>query len=446
MPLYAGICQSDITPPLGVWMCGYALRPTGCVGVHDPLKACALVLNDGKTALALVAMDLLGLDFDLVDRVRQGITEQTGIPSGAIMLSATHTHGGPNVREFTCMGSRDPLYVEMLVRKLVGIVVQAFHKMRPASLAYGRAPVQIGVNRRQTSPGGPTVLGCNWSGPVAPNVDALLVRDSRGGPMALLFSHACHPTTLGGENLLITGDYCGFACDRVEYELDGDTTAFFLQGCAGNINPHPRGTFEDAKKHGRELAMAALEALSAAEPLASSRLGFAEETVELPLIPPPSAAECEETISRLSAQLDEDRLGGQIGRIMHTDGLLNFTRYQLSFAQDRNAKLSKPFTIQAFNIYGARVLGLPAEMFVQYALDFERQASVPVFSVAYSNGVHGYVPTAADYPYGGYEVDMAYKYYGTLMYTPGCELIIRKAAYKLMGIEKPDYTPYAVDV
>src|SRR5260221_33880 len=118
MPLYAGICETDITPPLGVWMCGYAFRPTGCVAIHDPLYARALVLDDGKDSVAILSMDLLGLDFDVVDRVRAGISESTGIKPEAIMLNATHTHGGPNVREFTAMGSRDEPYTDMFVRKI----------------------------------------------------------------------------------------------------------------------------------------------------------------------------------------------------------------------------------------------------------------------------------------------------------------------------------------
>src|SRR5206468_1717248 len=97
MPLYAGVCETDITPPLGVWMCGYAFRPTGCTAIHDRLYARALVLNDGHAAIAILSMDLLGLDFDLVDAVRAGIERETGIPQAGIMLAATHTHGGPNV-------------------------------------------------------------------------------------------------------------------------------------------------------------------------------------------------------------------------------------------------------------------------------------------------------------------------------------------------------------
>src|SRR2546423_449740 len=170
MPLYAGICETDITPPGGVWMCGYAFRPTGCVAVHDPLYARALVLDDGSASVAILGLDLIGLDFDMVETVRAGVTEQTGIPASAIMLNATHTHAG-------------------------------------------------------------------------------------------------HPTTLGGENLEITADFCGYACGTVKRETDGRVMPFFLQGCCGNINPEPRGTFEHARAHGETLGEAALEAMGTAEEL-----------------------------------------------------------------------------------------------------------------------------------------------------------------------------------
>ena len=49
-------------------------------GYPRPLHARALVLNDGSAAIAILSMDLLGLDFDLVDLVREGIERETGIP------------------------------------------------------------------------------------------------------------------------------------------------------------------------------------------------------------------------------------------------------------------------------------------------------------------------------------------------------------------------------
>src|ERR1041385_1379223 len=95
MSLYAGIGETNITPPPDVWMAGYAPRHTPAVGVHDELFARALVFDDGYTRLGLVAMDLVSLDFELVRRIREGVEAQTGIPGEALLLNATHTHGGP---------------------------------------------------------------------------------------------------------------------------------------------------------------------------------------------------------------------------------------------------------------------------------------------------------------------------------------------------------------
>jgi hypothetical protein len=123
--------------------------------------------------------------------------------------------------------------------------------------------------------------------------------------------------------------------------------------------------------------------------------------------------------------------------------MLAFARFQEE-AGRRTGNHQKPFTMQLLELGGARILGMPAEMFVQYGLDFAAQASGPLLALAYTNGVHGYLPTAADYPYGGYEVDGAHRYYGTLMYAPACEGLVRAAAYELLGVRGPDTTPYSV--
>ena len=443
MPLYAGIAETNITPPLGVWMCGYAFRPCGCVAVHDELWARALVVAGGDNRVALVTMDLLGLDFDLVEKVRQGVGEQTGIPPEAVMLHATHTHGGPNVRRFNTMGSRDEPYVEMLVRKLIGAVKQAAERLEPASLSYGRAPAQIGINRRQIGPDGKSEIGVNPAGPVAPYVDVLAVNDSRGAPRAILFSHACHPTTLSGDNLEITADWPGFACEAVRRATGA--MPFFLQGCCGNINPHPRGTYELARRHGETIAGAALEAVNPASCKLTEDVRFREVAVDLPLNPPPPVEECERNVAHWQAQVESEKKSGNVGRILHAEGLRDFAAYERVIAGEEDPKLTRAFHIQALDFGGLRILGLPAEMFVQYQLDFSQQSDGPVIALGYTNGVHGYVPTAADYPFGGYEVEGSHRYYGTLSYAPASELLIRDAAYDLLEVEDPDRSAYRTE-
>src|SRR5262245_33487713 len=58
-----GAAETDITPPIGYRMAGYFSERLA-TGTHDPLKAKALVLSDGKEQLALVFCDLVGMSLN----------------------------------------------------------------------------------------------------------------------------------------------------------------------------------------------------------------------------------------------------------------------------------------------------------------------------------------------------------------------------------------------
>ena len=101
--------------------------------------------------------------------------------------------------------------------------------------------------------------------------------------------------------------------------------------------------------------------------------------------------------------------------------------------------------IQALDLGGVRLIGFPAEMFVSYQLDLIQQAQGPTLVLGYTNGCLNYLPAAADYALGGYEVDEAYKYYAMPMFAPECELLVRRAAYELLDISAPHLSPFPID-
>ena len=77
-------------------MAGYYFA-RGSEDVIDDLYAKAAVLDDGSTKVALVVCDLITLPRTTVLEARQLIEQQTGIPGGHVMISATHTHTGPAI-------------------------------------------------------------------------------------------------------------------------------------------------------------------------------------------------------------------------------------------------------------------------------------------------------------------------------------------------------------
>lgn len=432
--LRAGVACVNITPPVGVDLTGFGGRAGPCTGVHDDLYARALVLDDGSQRIGIVTTDLLSLDRTLVDRIRSMANDAAGIQPHALMLNSSHTHSGPASIYLRGLGCMDPPYCDCLARKIVGALRMAVDDLSDASLFEGSADVQVGINRRHRTSDGGMVLGENPQGAVCRDVQVLRVDDVTTGAKAVLFTHAAHPVVLGGDNLLVSADFVGYATDGVEKLFGEGVTALFAQGCCGNINARDRGSFEAAGHLGRMLAGAAVCAAERAEPTASTPLGAAATKLQLPYMPPPS-------LEQARADLDAARrsLAGIEGKDVNrgsrrvSEGIVAWAEDMLRVAQGTSDDKTAAFEVQALRIGDAAVVALEGEVFVEFAHNIRSASSFPMTLVlAYSNGCIGYVPTASAYADGGYEVAMAHKYYGTQMIAPESEGLILAEADRLL--------------
>lgn len=97
----AGYADSDITPRLRGPIPGYFTARIS-TGVLDPLRAKVLVLSDRRKTIAIVALDLIGLQAPEAAEIRRSIQKRTGIPAGHVFVHSTHTHTGAETpRRFT---------------------------------------------------------------------------------------------------------------------------------------------------------------------------------------------------------------------------------------------------------------------------------------------------------------------------------------------------------
>jgi neutral ceramidase len=444
MPLYAGVAETNITPPLDTWMAGYSRRPTGAVGVLDELWARALVLEDGHRRLVLLTADVAAFPHWMVTQVRAEIAQRLGTVPQAVLLHATHTHSGPNLGVYRAMGTVDAPYVDVLTRKLVGVARQALSRLQPAHLTYGETSAQIGVNRRATDANGQSVLGTNYAGPVAPTVQVVCVNGADGRMFAMLFSHACHPTTLPREELRFSADWPGAAVaalrDRFQREaadsgVAADAVPLFFQGCCGDINPLRRGDREAVLANGRQIAEAAHTARWNAHGRLDASLDAAEITIDLPLLPPPDAGECERRHAEAVAQFEQARADGRdVGTLQDLQAQIDWTAEQQQRGLASVPSIMQPFSIQRLILGGVSLLGFPAEMFVSYQLDFAAQVRAPLLTLGTTNGCWNYLPTANEYTRGGYEVTEACRYYGNPMFAPESEEAVRDATVRLLNL------------
>lgn len=242
--LKAGVAQVDITPPIGGLMYGYGARGTNVSnGVHDPLFAGALVLDDGTNKLAIVTMDLGQIKKENAENIKAIVREQTDIEN--IIIAASHTHSGP----------ANP-WTRELEKKIADAVVEADRHRKSARIGVGVGEVREGHNRRMIRTDDTLVMF--WENrdriPTSP-VDyqlGIIRIEGSDGPIATLVNFTCHPVVAGPENLLFSADYPGAMKRMLGDKIGGQI--MFLQGAAGNINPFwdktppEQGAFEQIEK------------------------------------------------------------------------------------------------------------------------------------------------------------------------------------------------------
>ncbi len=407
--LQAGVSEVKITPPaVGTFLIGPVESSTG---VHDELFARVLVLDDGKKRIAIVTMDICGLDFTLVEEMRTEIERKTGIPNNRIMLNCSHTHNAPltipwYVSEWMKFEEEMGEWRDKLINSVAVSVKIAISNLQEAKLSFGREPVQIGFNRRLYTKDG-IVMKPNHKGAVMPWVDVLRIDGNDNKPIAVLFSHAAHPVIVHGASTLISADYPGYAISTIKKSLGRDVVAMFAQGCGGNVNGKPlQGGFKKAEEAGTILGNAVVKAARKSQLLTESNLRSFSLELQLPFQSPPTPKECEKVLKIKEDEYEKARVkkGANEKSLWYAHNIVLVLRDLLKIAKKGEKKTLK-FEIQAFAIGNELcITGMTHEMFAEYQLWINEVSSFKRNMVfGYTNGCESYIPCEKDFALGGYE-------------------------------------------
>jgi hypothetical protein len=224
---------------------------------------------------------------------------------------------------------------------------------------------------------------------------ALRARDGR--LIAIWVNFAVHLDTTGGNH--ISADYPYYLTEALQRRFGRDVVVLFNPGAMGDLNHidvNAKGRPVKGESHpsriGNTLAGEAIKVLARASFGPASPIGFAAETVQLPLrrVTPRDVEEAEAVIA-----------GTDIGRADFTLGLVKAHRDR------RLGKMGEtPTTVmQALRIGDVGIVTMPGEAFVELGMAIrERSPLRPTFVVELANDSIGYIPTARAYEEGGYEV------------------------------------------
>lgn len=145
--LRAAFGRADITPPPGVGLFGFGPESERARGHRTRLYARSLVLEDRRgERIAFVALDLGAASPLLHRRVAERVVGATGIGADRLILSATHTHTGPNhfygAKLYNDRGSSvagfDTVMVKFLAERVAASITEAVLQLSPARAAWGR--------------------------------------------------------------------------------------------------------------------------------------------------------------------------------------------------------------------------------------------------------------------------------------------------------------------
>lgn len=441
--LRAGAATSNITPELGDLIVGGFL-PFPSTHVHDELHARCLVLDDGKSKLALVVCDLLGLHRSVSVEARKFIEAETGIPAAHVVISGTHTHSatstlGGTPRSYVSDMELTP-YQRFVARRIADGVRRAVNLLRPAEVAFGTVDVPEHVHNRRwflkegtmpvnpfgspndkvkMNPGAGNPNLVEPAGPTDPIVSFIAVREPNGRLISVYSAYSLH--YVGGVgNAHISADYYGVYCEtlkklQADSENDPPFVALMANGTSGDINninfrnPRPgKPPYAQMRYVAEDVANkvnAALKDLTwtGSAPLAARyrELPIAWRKIDADLIK--WAKETESKTPRIQGKAD----------------------LPLSYAArvQRLAEAS-PETkapVQILRIGDICIGTTPCETFAETGLEFRKRSPFKKsFMVELANGYYGYMPTPRHFELGGYET------------WPGTNNLEPQAAVKMM--------------
>jgi neutral ceramidase len=427
----AGAATVDITPLADIH---HTLEKNYLTQSHwrvaiDPLHAQALVLDDGKKNICIIAVELNAIDNRVRDELRAAAAERCGIEPNAVMCHAHQNHSCPQLgyikktteffREpkafWDELSAGDDRYREYAVERIISAVEQANANLQPAKIGVASGVEgRVAFNRRMiTKDGGvsmPLFMDRNdyryMEGPMDPELGVVSIRGENLQPLALLLNYTAHPVNLHPERMkhVISADWPGAWANEMKALYGDDCTPLVLNGACGNINPWDPWDpdfVRDHKRMGKILGRTAELTIDDILYTDDVELDFAVSHVTLPWHD--GEGTWLESAQKYMAENPEPIWADETHTAVDNAWTNAAWRLETHLLQEQG---DYEYEIQILRIGDTAIVGLPGEPFVEAGLEI-KLASPAAFTYV----VHlpawpdvSYLPTQRAFGNGGYEI------------------------------------------
>ncbi len=408
----AGAFAIDVTPRKLPVIVNGGMTERTADKVVDPLHARCLVLDDGRTQVAVAVVDNCLIPRALLDAAKAAASERTGIPVERMCISATHCHSAPSVCPVLGSGVEEG-YADYLASRIAEGVAEAHTRLRPARVGWGvdRDPENVFCRRYLMKPGtartspftGHTDDRCQMNpgyqnpnavertGPADDAVSVLSIQTRKGRPLALLANYSTHYA--GAPPL--SADYFGVFARRIAEKIDAPDgfVAMMSNGTSGDANccdfNRPRREF-DRFTVGEDTAEAALRAYRRIEYHDWVPLVMKERRLTLG-VRMPTADEVAEAKAYIDAHC-KDRKPKAIPEV-----------YAWETVHLSRLPPTRELRLQVLRIGDLGIAAIPCEVYGSTGLRLKKQSPLaPTFVVSLANGCEGYIPPPDQHARGGY--------------------------------------------
>lgn len=394
-----GVSRECITPAIGGQLYGY--RPDlFSNALEDDLTATAFYFRQGSQEAVMVSITVCLINTDLARQLQEKIRDAVGISVDKILLSATHTHSGPNTAGAYGWGDIDRDYCDsILIPKVVNAVQAAKEKLQPVRMGMAQGQSLVGINRRQLFANNGIGLGQNPWGPFNPTMTVLSFQGEDGQIVGNLIHYGCHGTAAGA-NQEISRDWSGQMTDALEQETGGITS--FFNGPEGDVGPrlsngYTTGDITNVRELGKMAAADVLRIYRTMDGFRDAMLSAGTAEAKVPLKPRMPEAEAKEMLQQY------------LGNTVNIKGQIRHHLENVLAAWEKNlpqlSHYSFPQTVVGLGncVFAA----FPFELFSEVGMRID--GCFPehqVLSLSNTNGSEGYFVTEDALCRGGYEVDM----------------------------------------
>ncbi len=379
----------DISCKVGSLLAGYGPNDVS-VAKFDDLQLHCLALDDGRTKTLLMSFDLIGMDADIIRRMRAACAKELGVPGCNVLLTCTHTHGGPHTRRYSKQkqygGESDAFakpadidaeYVAFLESATVDAVKRLVQngKWRECRVGFFSSQCDENRNRRYTTVENLASFNAHrralhklTTGITDKELGTIALLDAETyEPLYVIGNYAAHPLAShapGKGGLRITSDFPGFYRRYVESETGA--AAMFVSGACGDLVPKGDELgVNAARKVGENLAMASVAAL------------------------------CDIKRNAGRFVMERPRLGASIV----TMGSRLRAPYRKMFGRD-----TEKMELQVLSIGDVAFVGVPGELVNELGLEIKWHSPFKRTFIAYcATDYFGYISTLNQVAAGGYE-------------------------------------------